>query len=81
MATCSNKKHFAGVDDSVQKRAPVKSNGKHLRQRREMRYIGKGSMALVKPEGSTYAGARNAHRIHGKEEEFEQKYTNWWPVV
>ena len=40
MATCSNKKHFAGVDESEQKRAPVKSNGKHLRQRREMRFIG-----------------------------------------
>ena len=29
----------------------------------------------------TYAGAKSAHRIHRKEEEFEQKYTNWWPVV
>ena len=61
VATCSNNNHFARVDGSEQKRAPVKSNGKHLRQRRKVPYIEKGQRALVKPEGSTYAGARSAH--------------------
>ena len=42
----------------------------------------KGSRALVKPEGSTYAGARSAHRIHRKEKEFERGFVQkWWPVV
>ena len=74
VATSSNKNHFARVDESEQKRAPVKSNGKHLRQRREMQNIGKGKRALVKPEGSTYAGARSAHSIHGKEKSLNKLY-------
>ena len=38
----------------------MKSNGKHLRQRVKMpSKRGKGSRALVKPEGSTYARARS----------------------
>ena len=34
----------------------------------------KGKRALVKPEGSTYAGARSAHRIHGKEKSLNKLY-------
>ena len=40
LATSSNRNHFARVVKGEQKRAPVKSNGKHLRQRREMQKIG-----------------------------------------
>ena len=28
----------------------------------------------MKPEGSTYAGARSAHRIHGKEKSLNKLY-------
>ena len=47
---------------------------------REMRFCWKGVEGFGETR-STHAGARSAHRIHGKEEEFEQKHTNQWPVV
>ena len=43
----------------IQWKAPTPEEKKKL-------YIGKRQNALVKPEGSTYAGARSAHRIHGE---------------
>ena len=75
LATSSNKNHFVRVGRFEQKRAPVKSNGKHLRQRREMQKNWKGKRALVRPEGSTYTGARSAHRVHGKDKSLNKLYT------
>ena len=43
--------------EGAKKRAPVKSKGEHLCQSGKMQ---SRKRALVKPEGSTYAGARSA---------------------
>ena len=47
----------AESQEGTKKRAPVKSKGKHLCQSGKMQPM---KRALVKPEGSTYAGARSA---------------------
>ena len=47
----------AESQEGTKKRAPVKSKGKHLCQSGKMQ---PRKRALVKPEGSTYAGARIA---------------------
>ena len=47
----------AESQEGTKKRAPVKSKGKHLCQSGKMQ---PRKRALVKPEGSTYAGARSA---------------------
>ena len=74
--TSSKHRKEGRVSKGAKKRAPVKSKGKHLCQSGKMQ---PRKRALVKPEGSTCAGARSA-RERQERTKVKTSYKGWWPL-